>query len=88
MTALCDAAHCSLREAIDAANASPNMTSTPDEIDFDIDPAGPHTILLGRGPAAITEPVIIDGTTQPGWSNAPIIEIDGSGTGWPTPMAS
>ena len=60
------------------ANASPN-DGAPDEIDFNIDPPGPHTILLDSVLPPIADPVIIDGTSQPGWSNAPIIEIDGSG---------
>jgi CSLREA domain-containing protein len=38
----CDADHCSLREAIDAANANPGT----DTIAFDIPGAGPHTIKL------------------------------------------
>ena len=74
----CNAAHCSLREAINAANASPNDT-TPDQISFGITPAGPHSINPGTALPALTEAVIIDGTTQPGWAAAPIIEVNGTG---------
>ena len=76
---------CTLREAIDAANAGAGL----DTIAFDIPGAGPHTIQLGLGLPKITDPVIIDGYTQPGaspntngqglGSNAVLkIELDGS----------
>ena len=75
---VCDATHCSLREAIDATNTSPNIASTPDEIDFNIPGAGPHTISLGGPLPVITEALFIEGISQPGWANTPLIEIDGS----------
>ena len=34
-----------------------------------------------RALPAITAPLIIDGTTQPGYSNTPLIELDGAGAG-------
>jgi CSLREA domain-containing protein len=61
----CNNAHCSLREAIDAVNAYPG----PNLIQFNITGLGPHTIIPGGLPI-ITDPVIIDGTTQPGASCA------------------
>lgn len=71
----CDAAHCSLREAIIAANSTPGLRET---IRFSIG-SGPQTITLGTSPLPmITSPVFIDGTTQPGFSFAPLIEIDGT----------
>src|SRR5207302_524429 len=71
----CTALHCSLREAIKAANSSPGA----DQIIFNIAPGGPQTITpLGSGFPGVTGPVTIDATTQPGFSGTPIIEIDGS----------
>jgi CSLREA domain-containing protein/uncharacterized repeat protein (TIGR01451 family) len=60
----CDATHCSLREAIGAANV---LTDT-DTIAFNIPGAGLHTIQLTSTLPTITAPVIIDGYTQPGAS--------------------
>ena len=67
----------SLREAIIAANA----TSGPDIIKFEIVGDGPHTITLSTAEGAlpsITDVIAIDGTSESGYINAPIIEIDGS----------
>ena len=61
----CNAAHCSLREAINASNAS---AGTPDIIGFQIAGAGPHTITPASPLPTITDPVTIDGYTQPGAS--------------------
>ena len=61
---VCDATHCSLREAINASNAIPNT----DTIAFHIPGAGPHTIQPTSALPTITDPVIIDGYTQPGAS--------------------
>jgi CSLREA domain-containing protein len=74
----CDGAHCSLREAIIAANA----VSGADTIEFDIGGGGlatiqPNSSGLGDLPAA-TATLTIDGTTQPGYAGTPIIELDGS----------
>ncbi len=52
----------SLREAIGLANAFPG----PDTISFAIPGAGVHTISLISALPEITDPVVIDGTTQPG----------------------
>jgi hypothetical protein len=65
----------SLRQAILDANAN----GTPDTIDFNITAgSAPFTIVLVTDLPAITEPVIIDGTTQPGYSGTPIVELDGT----------
>jgi CSLREA domain-containing protein len=71
---ICSFEHCSLREAISAAEAHPNGDA-PDEIHFNI-PAEPVIGLISALPA-ITDPVVIDGTTQPGGA----VELDGSGAG-------
>jgi CSLREA domain-containing protein len=61
----CDVTHCSLREAITAANAN---TGT-DSIHFNISGAGPHTILIvGSALPVITDGTVIDGYTQSGAS--------------------
>jgi CSLREA domain-containing protein len=70
---------CTLRAAIQEANA----TTALDNIHFAIG-SGLQTIDLNTGLPPITQPVIIDGATQPGFSGAPLIELDGSlfsGTG-------
>ena len=59
----CDA-DCSLREAITAANANAGT----DTIAFAIPGGGPHTISPTSALPTITDPVIIDGYTQPGAS--------------------
>jgi CSLREA domain-containing protein len=62
----CNITHCSLREAILAANSNPGL----DLIHFNIPGSGPHTILIFpamNGPLpTITDAVTIDGYTQPG----------------------
>ena len=63
---------CTLREAIDLANATPGT----DTIVFDI--AGRRTISLKAPLPPVTDPAVIDGTTQPGFSGKPLIELDGS----------
>jgi CSLREA domain-containing protein len=63
----CDVAECTLREAIDAANANPNGAGA-DEIRFGIAGAGPHTIVPAAELPPITEAVIIDGYSQSGAS--------------------
>ena len=62
----CDAS-CSLREAILAANANVDVAN-PDTINFNIPGGGLKTINLTSGLPQITDPVIIDGYTQPGSS--------------------
>ncbi|HWS90718.1 MAG TPA: Calx-beta domain-containing protein [Pyrinomonadaceae bacterium] len=63
----------SLRQAVIDANANPGL----DTITFQIG-TGPQTIrLLSRLPN-LTDPVVIDGATQPGYAGAPIVELDGS----------
>jgi CSLREA domain-containing protein len=63
----CDARHCSLREALDAANASPG----PDTITFNIPGPGPHVIRPNGTLWLSDDGTTIDGTTQPGYSPDP-----------------
>lgn len=62
-----------LRSAIEEANA----LAGHDRIVFDIPPGGPATITVLEVLPAITDPVTIDGTTQPGFEGAPIVELTG-----------
>lgn len=76
VTSNLDAGPATLRAAIDLANAD----SAPDIIDFSID-SGAQTIALQSPLPDVTQPVKIDGTTQPGFSGTPLIEIDGTAAG-------
>jgi hypothetical protein len=67
----------SLRQAILNANA----TSGRDMIRFNLPGSGPHTIQPLSALPTITEPVVIDGATQPGFSGQPVIELDGTNAG-------
>ncbi len=74
---VCDAGHCSLHEAIDAANASAGA----DLIGFDIGGGGVRRIAPTAELPTISDPVTIDGSTQPGFAGTPIVELDGSAAG-------
>ncbi len=67
---------CTLRAAIQQANARPGA----DEIWFNLSGSPPYTIIVSSALPAITEAVIIDGWTQPGWTAAPLIEVRGMPT--------
>lgn len=69
-----DAGDGSLRQAILDANGNPGT----DTIRFNIPGSGVHTIALATALPRIIDPVIIDGTTQPGFAGSPIIELDGT----------
>ena len=75
---VCDTAlgTCTLRAAIQQAN----FTAGPDAISFAIG-SGPQTISPATPLPAITDSVSIDGTTQPGFAGAPIIELSGVAAG-------
>jgi CSLREA domain-containing protein len=74
---ICDAAHCSLREAIEAANANAGT----DTIAFDIDGIAPHTIQPAVPLPAISDPLVIDGTTEPDFTIRPVVDLDGTAAG-------
>ncbi len=67
----------SLRAAILSANANAGL----DVISFQIPGTGVHTINLVATLPAISEAVVIDGTTQPGYVSLPLIELNGSAAG-------
>jgi titin len=76
---VCDVAECTLREAIGASNSNVGK----DTIAFAIPGAGPHTIQPASALPNITDAVILDATTQPGYVGVPLIVLDGvqAGTG-------
>jgi CSLREA domain-containing protein len=71
-----DPGGCTLREAINAANAEADLTT----INFAIPGTGPHTIFLGSNLPAISTQTVLDATTQSGWSKTvrtPMVAVDG-----------
>jgi titin len=67
----------SLQQAILDANATNGL----DTIIFKIPGAGVHTITPANTLPPITNSVVIDATTQPGFAGTPLIELDGSTPG-------
>ena len=65
------------RQAIISSNA----TSDFNYIGFDIPGSGVQTIDLLSALPTLTQPVTIDGTSQPGYGSQPLIQIDGSKAG-------
>jgi hypothetical protein len=64
----------SLRDAILKANASPG----PDTIVFNIPGSGARVIFLLAALPEITDPIVIDATTQPGYTSTPLVELNGA----------
>jgi CSLREA domain-containing protein len=62
------ARECTLRAAIEETNANDNNATVVDTIHFSMLGAGPHTISPATTLPQITEPVVIDGYSQPGSS--------------------
>jgi CSLREA domain-containing protein len=73
---VCGFLHCNLREALEAANQHTNGTS-PDQIHFVLPGSAPFVIQPLSALPVVSEPLIIDGTTQTGG----LVEIDGSQAG-------
>jgi len=75
-----DSGNGSLRQAMLNANASLGL----DTITFRIPGNGTHNvhiISLHSNLPTITDPVVIDGTTQPGFSGTPVVELSGVNAG-------
>jgi len=70
----------SLRQAILDVNANPGL----DTIAFDLEKSTSLTIQPLSALPTITNPVVIDGTSQPGYKGQPLIELDGSDAGMNT----
>ena len=77
VTTTSDSGPGSLRQAIGNANARRGL----DTITFNIPGAGPHVIALTSNLPVVTDHVTIDGTTQPGYTAAPLVELNGAGIG-------
>lgn len=76
---------CTLRAALEEANATEN-SGGPDRIEFDIpgsaSSGSPHRIEPGSALPNVTDPVVIDGTTEPDYNgDKPVLEIDGGSAG-------
>ena len=82
---ICDAVECTIREAITAANASPQFGI----ISFQIPGIGPHVIRMQSPLPTISTPLLVDGYTQPGahppsttdpltFDAVVMVELDGS----------
>jgi hypothetical protein len=72
---------CTSRAALEETNALANASAGPDEIHFDISGSGPHTIQPQSALPDVTDPVVVDGSTEPDFSGDPVVAIDGSGLG-------
>lgn len=68
----------SLRQAIMLANS----TLGADTITFNVPGAGVKVIHLLLPLPEITEAVVIDATTQPGYAGTPLVELDGANVGF------
>ena len=75
VTSNADSGAGSLRQAVTDSNNSGNASN---EIDFSIG-SGAQIITLQTPLPAITTPVNLNATTQPGYVNAPLVEISGYG---------
>jgi hypothetical protein len=74
----------SLREAIAAVNATRNVNNTADQIQFVIGSGGAQTISITSSDLApLTEAVVIDASTQSGYTSSPLISlVDGDTRGY------
>ena len=66
--------NCTLRAAIQNAN----KTSNKDTIKFNISGTSPFVISVVDVMQPIQQPLVLDARTQTGYTNAPLIELDGS----------
>jgi len=74
VTTVSDSGAGSLRQAMLNANGNSGLNT----ISFNISGTGPFTITPASALPTITNPVILDGTTQPGYAGTPLIEINGA----------
>lgn len=77
VTTTADSGSGSLRQALVAANA----TVGRDTIRFQIPGAGTHTISPTSALPGISDPVVMDAATQPGYAGRPLIELNGASAG-------
>ena len=69
----CDAVHCSLREAIAAAQAGGTLPI----VQFAIPGSGPHVIRPTSALPTITRALLLDGTSQTDFAGSPTVVISG-----------
>jgi len=74
---VCDATHCSLREALTAAGVEAGELT----IAFDIPGSGPYTIRPTSALPFLSGSTTVDGTTEPDFAGTPVIELDGTDAG-------
>lgn len=84
VTTTSDSGAGSLRQAILDSNAAPSTQSSPNEIVFDIanadsDKTAVQTISLQSALPQITQPLVIDGTTQQGAQCGTLVPTDANG---------
>lgn len=72
----CTTTDCTLREAVEAANGHANVDG-PDTIGFAL-PVGSPQIAVASALPPLTDPVVVDGTTQPGDG---FVSLNGDGAG-------
>ena len=77
VTTAADSGPGSLREAIQTANTLADV----DQIQFAIPGTGVQSIALLSALPNLLQPVIIDGSTQPGYAGQPLIELNGASAG-------
>lgn len=77
VSSVADAGAGSLRQALLDANDNPGT----DRIIFGIPGPGVRTLNPATPLPPVTDPVILDATTQPGYAGRPLIEINGSSAG-------
>jgi hypothetical protein len=77
VTSTADSGAGTLRQAILDSNAQAGANT----INFNISGQGVQTITLAAALPQITNAVTIDGTSQPGYTNTPLIEINGAKSG-------
>jgi hypothetical protein len=70
---------CTLRAAVQEANATTNETA--DVIEFDISGSPPHVIRPDSSLPAIVDPVVLDGTSEPDYDGTPVVELNGENAG-------
>ena len=74
VSTLADSGPGTLRQAILDANDSPDENL----VVFSLPGSAPYSIHLLSALPAITSPIILDGSSQPGFVGTPLIELDGS----------
>src|SRR5262249_12438634 len=67
----------SFRQAILGAHAPAGLDTIP----FNVGGAGVRSIALASPLPTITDPVLLDGSTQPGFTDMPLIELNGQNAG-------